>query len=153
MLKYGKFRASRNISAGRILQAIHSTGRSERHFRILVKIILLLLISMLFVEITLFPSPTISGTTAFIFVHIGMWFIKGNFWVYLLDSFNWVGDLVLSTIIVYSKLLQGRSGSEGNCQAIVICGSMCRYQFHERSHLGLWIIRRTDAWQGWCSRL
>jgi predicted nucleotidyltransferase len=77
-----------------------------------------------------------------------MWMLDGNFWIYLLDSFDWMRNPGIKRIISYIKLCQRLFQMADLSNAILIYGSMCRGEFHDRSDLDLRIIRRNDSWLG-----
>jgi predicted nucleotidyltransferase len=142
MIKIGKYRALRNIPTGWLLQAIHSTGRSEMLFRLSVEAVLL--VGLLGIVSTLFGNiSSLEILLCFVIVHTLMWFLTGNFWVYVLDSFDCMVNPGLKRILWFVHL-SDRMFQRFNCvQAILIYGSMCRSQFHRRSDLDLRIIRAT----------
>jgi hypothetical protein len=81
-------------------------------------------------------------------VHTLVFFLSGNFQVYLLDSFKWVKNPGILGLLSYIKLCKKYFSSSNSCDAILIYGSMCRNQLHIRSDLDLRIIRRTDSIHG-----
>lgn len=149
MLKEGKHRAIRNITIGWLSHAIHSTDYSERIFRIAIEILLMFLCFNLIMHREIFKSDILSSAGVTIIVcHTIMWMLDGNFWVYLLDSFDWMRNPGIKRIIAYVKLCRKLFQVADLCNAILIYGSMCRGEFHDRSDLDLRIIRRNDSWLG-----
>ena len=149
MLKEGKYRAVRNITIGWLSHAIHSTDDSERVFRIVIEILLMSLCYHLIKHSGIFNSGVLSSAGATIIIcHTIMWMLDGNFWVYLLDSFDWMKNPGIKRIISYVKLCRRLFQVADICNAILIYGSMCRGEFHDRSDLDLRIIRRNDSWLG-----
>lgn len=140
MLKTGKFRAIRNLPVGWTVQAIHSTDLSERVFRVLLECIIFYLCWYIY-----FQKNGYSVIQSFLIVHTANWFMTGNFWVYMLDSFKWVKNPGIISIIKFTKKLSSIYKYFNCCDAILIYGSMCRNQFHIRSDLDLRIIRRSDS--------
>jgi predicted nucleotidyltransferase len=97
----------------------------------------------------IFKSDILSSAGVTIIVcHTIMWMLDGNFWVYLLDSFDWMRNPGIKRIIAYVKLCRKLFQVADLCNAILIYGSMCRGEFHDRSDLDLRIIRRNDSWLG-----
>ena len=149
MLKKGAYRAFRNLPVGWVLQAIHSTDSSERNFRFIVELSLLLICTNIIIQIKLFDSVFTTILFSFFITHTINWFITGNFWVYILDSFIIMKNQGVNSIISYIKLTK-RILLLGNfCDSILIYGSMCRSQLHIRSDLDLRIVRRTDSKKGY----
>lgn len=145
MLKEGRYRALRNIIVGWCLQAVHSTDNSERCFRILFEVIINLLCLLIF----FFPKISFHDVVfTFITTHTFFWFITGNFWVYMLDSFYFINNPGLSKILSFVELVNSLFLKADCCDAILIYGSMCRRQFHNRSDLDLRILRRTNSIKG-----
>jgi predicted nucleotidyltransferase len=89
-----------------------------------------------------------SAVVTIIACHTIMWLLDGNFWVYMLDSFNWMRNPGIKRIISYVKLCRRLFQVANLCNAILIYGSMSRGEFHDRSDLDLRIIRRNDSWLG-----
>lgn len=145
MLKEGKFRAIRNLPIGWVLQALHSTDRSEILFRVVLELCLFVASIILFAE--LFSSYTliVQIILAAIFTHTIAWFLTGNFWVYMLDSFKVVTNPGLYGVLDFVKLSQRWYAKCDCADAILIYGSACRQMFHGRSDLDLRIIRRVDT--------
>lgn len=149
MLKQGKYRAIRNITIGWFSHAIHSTDFSERVFRIVIEMLLMLLCFNLVIYKGPFKSDILSSAAfTFIACHTIMWILDGNFWVYMLDSFHWIRNPGINRIISYVKLCRRIFQMADLCDAILIYGSMCRGKFHNRSDLDLRIVRRNDSWLG-----
>lgn len=149
MLKYGKYRAIRNIAIGWLSHAIHSTDFSERVFRIVIEILLMILCFNFFRFNGMINFNIMSSAVfTFLICHTVMWMLDGNFWVYMLDSFGWIRNSGIKSIISYVRLCRRLFQSADLCNAILIFGSMCRGEFHERSDLDLRIIRRNDSWLG-----
>ena len=149
MLKQGKYRAIRNITVGWITHAIHSTDSSERIFRISVEMLLTFLCFNMVIFRGPFKSDILSAAFVSIIVcHTIMWFLDGNFWIYMLDSFHWIRNPGINRIISYVRLCRRMFQVAELCDAILIYGSMCRAEFHRRSDLDLRIIRRNDSWLG-----
>jgi len=143
MLKNGKYRAFRNIPVGWLLQAIHSTDLSERLFRILFEILMLLV-----VWYSLFQGMKYSILYAFGISHTVCWLLTGNFWVYMLDSFLLVKNPGIENLIEFLKKSKRAFAVLDCCDAILVYGSMCRGMFHIRSDLDLRIVRRSDSKRG-----
>lgn len=149
MLKHGKYRAIRNIAVGWLSHALHSTDFSEKLFRIGIELLLMLLCFNFVKSRGMFDYDILSSAALTIIVcHTIMWMLDGNFWVYMLDSFRWMKNPGINRIITYVRVCR-RSFQIGDlCNAILIYGSMCRGEFHDRSDLDLRIIRRKDSWLG-----
>ncbi len=148
MLKSGKYRAFRNLPVGWFTQAIHSTDTSERIFRLFVEFLFLLLAIRISVALNFAQSTLSNFILPFFLIHTCNWFLTGNFWVYMLDSFKWIKNPGIDKIIEFIQLTERLFTSGKYCDAILIYGSMCRSEFHIRSDLDLRIVRRTDSWQG-----
>ncbi len=147
MLKAGKYRAFRNIPVGWLTQAIHSTDRSERTFRIVIELLSLGL--LLFLMQSLFSPYTLVSCLIVVMInHTLMWFLTGNFWVYMLDSFLWVKNGGVHEIIRFTQFIKKTFTRIDCVDAILIYGSMCRNQLHIRSDLDLRVVRRVDGWKG-----
>jgi predicted nucleotidyltransferase len=143
MLKNGKYRAFRNIPVGWLLQAIHSTDLSERLFRILFAIFMLIV-----VWYCCFQGIKYSFIYAFGVSHTLCWLLTGNFWVYMLDSFLFVKNPGIDSLIGFLKKSKKAFAFLECCDAILVYGSMCRGMFHIRSDLDLRIVRRSDSRRG-----
>jgi hypothetical protein len=149
MLKQGKYRAIRNITVGWVTHAIHSTDFSERLFRIVIEILLFLLCFTLVINWEPFKTDIlISAAVSIIVCHTIMWLFDGNFWIYMLDSFYWVRNPGINRILSYVRMCRRILKIADLSNAILIYGSMCRAEFHNRSDLDLRVIRRTDSWLG-----
>jgi predicted nucleotidyltransferase len=149
MLKHGKYRAIRNIAIGWLSHAIHSTDFSEKLFRIVIELLMMILCFNLVMSKGMFDSDILrSAVLTIIICHTIMWMLDGNFWVYMLDSFYWIKNPGINRIISYVRLCRRSFQVADLCNAILIYGSMCRGEFHERSDLDLRIIRRNDTWLG-----
>ncbi len=68
-----------------------------------------------------------------------------NYWVYMLDSFDWVRNPGLDKVLVFVKLAYAALTRVDCCEAILIYDTFCRGQFHERSDFDLRVLRRTDT--------
>jgi len=148
MLKDGKYRAFRNIPIGWVLQAIHSTDKSEKRFRIWIESLFFILLLLLIYNSKFLKSFPVIILFSFFITHSLSWLFTGNFWVYMLDSFKWVKNPGIDVIINFLVLTKKLFSSGQYCDSILIYGSMCRRQFHNRSVLDLRIVRRTDSWLG-----
>ena len=149
MLKQGKYRAIRNLSIGWITHAIHSTDYSEKIFRIIIEMVLMLgLFTYIYYWSAFERDITASAIVAFILSHTIMWLLDGNFWVYVLDSFHWMKNPGINKIVSYVKLCRKLFQLADLSEAILIYGSMCRGEFHNKSDLDLRIVRRSDSWLG-----
>jgi len=146
MLKQGRYRAIRNLCIGWITHAIHSTDYSERIFRIIIEILLMLVLLIYFYYWSPFQRDIIaSAIVAFIVSHTIMWLLDGNFWVYVLDSFDWMKNPGIDKIVSYVKLCRKLFQLGDLTEAILIFGSMSRGEFHNKSDLDLRIVRRKDS--------
>jgi hypothetical protein len=149
MRKTERYRALRNIPVGWLLQALHSTDHAERHFRIFLEVLsfsgVYELIDMGFPQ---WEEPAVL-VLAFFVNHTLMWFVTGNFWVYILDSFVWAKNPGVGGIIDFTLAARRMFVYTNSTDAILIYGSMCRCQFHGRSDLDLRVVRRRDDWRGW----
>jgi predicted nucleotidyltransferase len=67
----------------------------------------------------------------------------------MLDSFDQVKNPGIERIIPYVKLSRKLFLLGDLCDSILIYGSMCRSQFHNRSDLDLRVLRRRDSWLGY----
>jgi len=146
MLKTGKYRALRNIPAGWALQAIHSTVRTERFFRIVLEVVILIVTGLVLWATDYLTIP--SSLITLVVTHTIFWFITGNFWVYMLDSFLWIENPGIKTILSFVEFTKKQLTRTNSVEAILIYGSMCRGQFHQRSDLDLRVVRRRDAMTG-----
>jgi len=148
MLKTGKYRAFRNIPAGWVLQAIHSTDSTERLFRIIMELLLIIGVYFLLAPFALEISDvSLYGVVIFI-GHTLSWCFTGNFWVYLLDSFLVVKNPGINKVLDFCNLTKSVFNYFDCAEEILIYGSMCRDKFHGRSDLDLRVIRRTDSIKG-----
>ncbi len=141
MLKEGRFRAIRNIPIGWVLQAIHSTDRSERYFRLLIELLALVFVYGFLRGMMTGYQPLAIIVVAFTVNHSITWFMTGNFWVYMLDSFLWVRNPGIHGVIKFTQLTQAAFVNSRSVDAILIYGSMCRGQLHIRSDLDLRVLR------------
>jgi hypothetical protein len=148
MLKEGSFHAIRNILVGWTMQAVHSTDVSERIFRIILEFFLFIIFTQILISFDVFESLLKTVIYAFIVTHTITWFITGNFWVYILDSFKFMKNPGINSIISFLKITRRLLLAGDYCNSIMIYGSMCRSNFHIRSDLDLRIIRRSDSWVG-----
>jgi predicted nucleotidyltransferase len=148
MLKKGKYRALRNIPVGWLTQALHSTDRSERYFRVVLEVILFTLTAV-FLMAAEKAGVIQSIILAFLIVHTLLWFLTGNFWVYMLDSFLIIRNPGMPKILSFVEFSRKYLTRFNAVEAILIYGSMCRKQFHGRSDLDLRVIRRRGSFVGW----
>jgi len=148
MMKKGRYRALRNLPAGWVIQVLHGIDRTERWSRIILEIVAVLIMSNI-MHNTLHTSLFVSCLLGFMIVHTLSWFFVGNFWVYMLDSFQWVKNPGIDGVIRFVQLTRRAYERNDSCDAILIYGSMCRRQFHGRSDLDLRIVRRRDSWKGY----
>lgn len=138
----GTYRALRNIPVGWTIQAIHATDRSERYFRIFCEgAVLAVLVSFLRIADILSLLPVL---VLFLVIHTFFWFLTGNFWVYMLDSFGWMRNPGLPAVLAFIGGVNTIFRKTASVDYILIYGSMCRGQFHRRSDLDLRVIRRKD---------
>ena len=144
MMKNGRYRAFRNLPVGWVLQILHSTDKSDRWFRLVVELIVLITslacVYLLNNELTL-----LSGLITFLVIHTFSWFLMGNFWVYMLDSFLFVKNTGIDGTLKYIQFIERVYKKSDSCNAILIYGSFCRNMFHGRSDLDIRIVRRTDS--------
>ncbi len=136
----------RNILAGWALQAVHSTDRTERFFRIVVEAVILTVMGLVLWATDCLTTASLLITL--VVIHTIFWFITGNFWVYMLDSFLWIKNPGIKTILSFVKLAKKQLTRTNSVEAILIYGSMCRGQFHKRSDLDLRVVRRRDTMAG-----
>jgi len=148
MMKEGKYRAFRNLPVGWVLQIIHSTDKTERWFRIVCEITILSAVYFLLISADIVSESWFTFLVTFIVVHSLSWFLVGNFWVYMLDSFKWVKNPGIDGTIKYLNFVNLVYRKVDCCDAVLVYGSMCRSMFHGRSDLDLRIIRRTDSIKG-----
>jgi predicted nucleotidyltransferase len=153
MLKEGRYRAIRNIPVGWVLQAWHSTDKSEKILRLIIE--LLIYIIFLNAVITMWPNIDILflSCVSFFLVHTLVWFLTGNFWVYMLDSFKMVKNPGLDKVLSFISLTKRWYEKTDSVEAILIYGSACRNMFHGRSDLDLRVIRRVKTPLGWIALL
>lgn len=154
VLKAGKYRAIRNIPIGWVLQALHSTDRSERWFRLLIEGVSIFCVIaglhwMVGSVLQLWQIVLVS----FVGVHTLNWLLTGNFWVYMLDSFSSLTNPGVQNIVAFVERVRLSMKRLDCAETITIYGSMCRSQFHIRSDLDLRIVRRTDSWRGFLALL
>ena len=145
MQKSGRFRALRNLPIGWALQAIHATDRSEAVFRAAVEVVLVAVTVYGLVEAGAMATLPAAVLSAFVLTHTLLWCLTGNYWVYMLDSFDRVRNPGLDKVLAFVKLTRAALTRVDCCEAILIYGSFCRGQFHERSDLDLRALRRTDS--------
>jgi len=148
MQKKGRYRAIRNIPVGWVLQAIHSTDRSERYFRIIIELFTLLVIYSILEDIQDSNNYKSTFISAVLINHTITWFITGNFWVYMLDSFLWVKNPGIIRIIEFIQKVKLLFVATKSVDAILIYGSMCRGQLHIRSDLDLRVLKTPGLLNG-----
>jgi len=129
------------------MQALHSTDKSERFFRIIIEAAAFVLAVCAFVELGKVATIT-AIVSAFVVTHTLLWFLTGNFWVYMLDSFLLVRNPGMVKIISFVELTKRWFTFFDSAETILIYGSMCRRQFHNRSDLDLRVLRRRDSFIG-----
>lgn len=149
MMKHGRWRAFRNMPVGWVTQSVHSTDRSEMIFRILIEFLVMAVVAYLAL------GGEYSGRASMftlvlvlVSVHSVSWLLVGNFWVYMLDSFDWVKNGGIENVVRYVRFVKHVYAGSESCDAILIYGSMARSRFHNRSDLDLRILRRTDSPRG-----
>lgn len=147
MMKDGKLRAFRNIPVGWVLQILHSTDKSDRYFRIVVELFTIgVLLTTMYLLVGTLPMARI--IVVVVLVHSVSWFMMGNFWVYMLDSFKFVKNTGLDDTLEFIQFVS-KIHSRCDCaNAVLIYGSFCRNMFHIRSDIDLRIVRRTDSPRG-----
>lgn len=153
MLKEGRFRAIRNMPIGWVLQAWHSTDRSEQILRALLELVFLYFIYQLVSSLFSDTSLMTIIFSSLIITHTISWFITGNFWVYMLDSFKFVKNPGIHGVIRFVELSRRWFLKVDGVEAILIYGSACRNMFHIRSDLDLRVIRRRGVFSGWVAVL
>ena len=146
MMKHGRWRAYRNIPVGWITQSIHSTDKSELLFRLLFEAIVLMVVTYYLYDSS--STGVMLLVTVFVCVHSIFWFLFGSFWVYMLDSFDWVENGGISNVIRFTRFVKRVYSVGDSSEAILIYGSMARSRFHNGSDLDLRILRRTDSFKG-----
>jgi predicted nucleotidyltransferase len=143
MLKKGRYRAYRNLPIGWVTQAVHSTDRSERILRLTIEAIVVLVLFAIVSAITgEHWSALKTFAVVFVITHTVMWLLFGNFWVYLLDSFDAVRNPGLSEVIRFIDTANSLYKKYPAVDAIFIYGSACRSMFHGKSDLDLRIVRK-----------
>lgn len=148
MMKEGKYRALRNIPVGWVLQILHSTDRTERWIRILTEIAAVLILVGLLCLQEWCTSVFAAVAGSMIAVHSVSWLLIGNFWVYMLDSFQRVGNPGIEEVMRFVDTCRDVFLATDSSDAILIYGSMCRSMFHNRSDLDLRVLRRPGVWNG-----
>lgn len=148
MMKDGKYRAFRNLPVGWVLQVIHSTDKTERLIRLTTEIVFFMMLYWSLIMFGLVSFSYVSFICVFVVVHTIMWFLIGNFWVYMLDSFEWVHNPGIDKTISYLEYSEKILTKSDCCEAVLVYGSMSRGMFHDRSDLDLRVIRRTDSGKG-----
>ena len=148
MRKLGKWRAWRNLPVGWVTQALHSADWSERALRIFIELVI---IGVLYQGLRwVWGKPLLVCPRLLLAVlagHTLMWLLSGNFWVYVIDSFAFFRNPGLPKIMRFVAQTRALFTKYPTCDAILIYGSMCRFQFHMRSDLDLRIVRRRgSAW-------
>lgn len=149
MLKSGHWRAVRNIPIGWLNQALLSTDSSERVFRILLEAgVLVLSVIVLSLFFGGLPHTFLGWSLLVFIVHTFFWFLNGNFWVYMLDSFLWIGNTGINKTLEFTKWATNVCVSFDSIEYSLIYGSMCRNRFHNRSDLDLRFVRRRRCLRG-----
>ena len=141
MMKTGKHRAYRNIPVGWFFQAIRGSDKTERIFRLSNEIVIILILSMVLMPVS--HPQYLAILASFVICHTLSWLLIGNFWVYMLDSFEIIKNPGIDKVIEFVDFTKDVYEASDTCNAILIYGSMCRRQFHIRSDLDLRIIRVT----------
>jgi len=148
MMKEGKYRAFRNLPVGWTLQILHSTDHTERLVRIGTEA-LFISVCWYLLNNFIFPQEAILRLLcAFFIVHSISWFFIGNFWVYMLDSFQWVRNPGIESVLDFIAFVRRSFVNSDSSIAVLVYGSMCRRAFHGRSDLDLRIIRKPDLLSG-----
>lgn len=141
MMKQGRYRALRNLPVGWVTQILHSTDRSERWIRVTTEVILTAGLTLVLARLRVVDGPATAIAVSFVLVHTASWLLIGNFWVYMLDSFDWVRNPGIRGVLDYVDFCRRVFLKSDSCDAILIYGSMCRGRFHGRSDLDLRILR------------
>ena len=142
MMKHGRWRALRNMPVGWLSQSLHSTDSSERYFRIIVEV----LVFIIAVNVLSWGSNFVEKFFLVgIAVHSVFWLLFGSFWVYMLDSFDWVENGGIYNVIDYVDLTKKALNMVDCTDAVLIYGSMSRSKFHNGSDLDLRILKRQDS--------
>lgn len=149
MMKHGRWRAFRNMPVGWVTQSVHSTDRSEMIFRILLELLVMVVVAYLTLGGEYSGRASmLTLAVVLVSVHSVSWLLVGSFWVYMLDSFDWVQNGGIENVIRYVRFVERVYIDSDSCDAILIYGSMARNRFHNRSDLDLRILRRTDSPSG-----
>ena len=144
MLKKGKYRAIRNIPIGWLTHANHGRDRTELIVHWLLELsIAIALFSLIHFLLTL--SLLVSLLISFFITHTIWWVVNGNFHVYLLDSFMWVRNTGIDSVLNYIKWYKKLVSSNQSVECILVYGSFCRSTFHDRSDLDLRIVRKNGS--------
>jgi len=139
MKKTGKGRTYRNVAIGWITHSLHSTDVSEMAFRAGIEGVALALTCVFYrhwLTNSLWKPLLAAGIT----VHTVLWLLDGNFWVYLRPKNPGLPRIIRFLEQVRSAFLRFPAS-----EAILVYGSMCRRQFHDRSDLDLRVIRRKSS--------
>ena len=143
MDKLGRFRAFRNLPVGWLTHANHGRDRTERRFHWYVEAIVLA-VSIVALRALGARSSVVIWFT--FLIHSLWWVVNGNFHVYVLDSFRVVGTRSKPEIATFVRRATQMMAKNDSTRAVLVYGSACRNQFHERSDLDLRVVRGSGSW-------
>ncbi len=144
MLKQGRLRAVRNLLIGWITHANHGRDRTERYVHWVCEVIMTIFISGLFLFLCSFSSTT-AIVLGLLVTHTLWWIINGNFYVYTLDSFSFIKNAGINSVLNYIQWANSLFLRTKAVECVLVYGSFCRGAFHDRSDLDLRIVRRIGA--------
>ena len=141
MLKKGKLRAFRNLPIGWVTHANHARDISERLCHHLMECTLLLIVLGTVWVFGEKSRQVVPMLVIGMIVHTIWWVVNGNCHVCLLDSFKFVRNAGIDSILNYIIWAKDWLLKSGCVSSVLVYGSFCRGEFHGRSDLDLRIIR------------
>lgn len=142
MIKKGRLKILHNTIFGWIFQGIFSLGKEEFIFRVSSELLIVGFIGYYLYTKFCFKYFLILLLISLFIVHTFYWLLNDSFWVYILLSFEKMKNPGIFNMLKFSlnvKLFMFRY-----CDLILIYGSICRNEFHERSDLDMIAVKRNS---------
>lgn len=138
---WGKLLFLRFLLVGWTLQGIHSLDRTEKILRIVLEVF----ITAFTVLILSTLISSLSGSLILIclvIVHTLFWICDSGWLTGMRECFGFIKNRGLNSTIDYLEFTKKIVEASATADAILVYGSLCRKEFHERSDLDLRIVRK-----------
>ena len=140
-VNWGNLLFLRWLTVSWTLQAIHTLDKTEKAFRILLEVLLVVIIAA---SMTLLVRSRPIWEMAFailLSLHTVMWFLNSTMLVGLRECFRFVKNPGIEGTVSFLKYVAKVASNRGAVECVLVYGSMARCKFHDRSDLDVRIIR------------